>query len=153
MEHPLLLLVAAACAVAALVWARSAVRLRKVATRAEREFGPESDAATVARSAFRKDVHSTVLYSVLTAASALGAFLDSGSTWLFALVLIPVLVSVIYGRDFVRDSRLAESRLDLERKAEEVLSQDDLAPKRWAERLAPEDLPDITGFEVGRVYQ
>jgi serine phosphatase RsbU (regulator of sigma subunit) len=153
MHHPLLVLVAVACAVAAAVWARSAVRLRKVARRAEREFGRESDAATVARSAFRKDVHSMVLYGVLTVASAAGAFLDENSTWLFALVLIPVLVSVIYGRDFVRDSRLAESRLEIERRAEEVLSQDDLAPKRWAERLAPEDLPDITGFEVGRVYQ
>ena len=153
MHHPLLVLVAAACAVAAAVWARSAVRLRKVAGRAEREFGRESDAATVARSAFRKDVHSTVLYGALTIAAGVGAFLDRGSTWLFALVLIPVLVSVIYGRDFVRDSRMAESRLELERRAEEVLSQDDLAPKHWAERLAPEDLPDITGFEVGRVYQ
>lgn len=63
------------------------------------EFGRESDTATVARSAFRKDVHSMVLYSVLTVASAVGAFLDRGSTWLFALVLIPVMVSVIYGRD------------------------------------------------------
>ena len=23
----------------------------------------------------------------------------------------------------------------------------------WAERLAPESLPDLVGFEVGRVYQ
>ena len=153
MDHPLLLLVAAACAVASAVWARSAVRLQKVAGRAEREFGRTSDAATVARSSFRKDVHSTVLYAVLALASLGGAFLESGSIWLFALVLIPVVVSVVYGRDFVRDSRLAEGRLELERRAEEVLSQDDLAPKRWAERLAPEDLPDITGFEVGRVYQ
>ena len=149
----MLLLVAAACAVAAAVWARSALRLRKVASHAEREFGRESDAATVARSAFRKDVHSTVLYAVLTVASAGGALLQSGSIWLFALILIPVMVSVIYGRDFVRDSRLAESRLQIERRAEEVLSQEDLAPRRWAERLAPEDLPDIAGFEVGRVYQ
>ena len=153
MHHPLLIVVAVACAVAAVVWARSAVRLRKVARRAEREFGRESDAATVARSAFRKDVHSTVLYAVLTVASAAGAFLEHGSTFLLVLVLIPVLVSVIYGRDFVRDSRLAESRLEIERRAEEVLSQEDLAPRRWAERLAPEVLPDITGFEVGRVYQ
>ncbi|MGH9184342.1 MAG: PP2C family protein-serine/threonine phosphatase, partial [Acidimicrobiales bacterium] len=36
---------------------------------------------------------------------------------------------------------------------EEVLSQEELAPRRWAERLAPDDLPDITGFEIGRVYQ
>ena len=153
MDHPLLLAVAAASAIAAGVWARSALRLRKVGRRAEREFGRESDVATVARSAFRKDVHSTVLYAVLTVTSAGGAVLADGSVWLLALVLIPVAVSVVYGRDFVRDSRLAESRFEIERRAEEVLSQEDLAPRRWAERLAPEALPDIAGFEVGRVYQ
>jgi serine phosphatase RsbU (regulator of sigma subunit) len=153
MSYPLLLVVAAACAAAAGVWARSALRLRKVAARTEREFGRESDAATVARSAFRKDVHSTVLYFVLALAAGGGAFITEGSTWLFGLVLVPVAVSIVYGRDFVRDSRLAESRFELERRAEEVLSQEDLAPRRWAERLAPEHLPDITGFEVGRVYQ
>src|SRR3954447_21207518 len=112
MHHPLLLVVAAACAVAAAVWARSAVRLRKVARRAEREFGRESDAATVARSAFRKDVHSTVLYLVLGMASAAGAFVEHNASYLLVVVLIPVMVSVVYGRDFVRDSRLAESRLE-----------------------------------------
>ena len=60
---------------------------------------------------------------------------------------------IVFGRDFVREARLAEGRFALERRAEEVLSQEELAPRRWAERLAPEDLPDITGFEVGRVYQ
>ena len=34
-----------------------------------------------------------------------------------------------------------------------MLSQEELAPRRWAERLAPDDLPDFAGFEVGRVYQ
>lgn len=153
MDYPLLLVVAAACAIAAGVWARSARRLQIVAGRAEREYGRTSDAATVARSSFRKDVHSTVLYAVLALASGVGSFLRDDTWFLFVLVLIPVAVSVVFGRDFVRDSRIAEGRFELERRAEEVLSQEDLAPKRWAERLAPEDLPDITGFEVGRVYQ
>ena len=154
MEHPLLLVVAAACAVAAGVWSNSATRLRKVARRAEVEFGRESDVATVARSAFRKDVHAAVLYSVLTViAAGLAALSSRWAVFLLLLVLVPVVVSVVYGRDFVRDSRLAESRFDIERRAEEVLTQEDLAPRRWAERLAPEDLPDVAGFEVGRVYQ
>lgn len=153
MEHPLLLVVAAACALATAVWSSSARRLRKVERRAEREFGRESDVATVARSAFRKDVHTAVLYAVLTAASAAAATLDRGAGILFAVVLVPVVVSLVFGRDFARDSRLAERRFDLERRAEEVLSQDDLAPRRWAERLAPEELPLISGFEVGTVYE
>jgi phosphoserine phosphatase RsbU/P len=153
MDHPLLLVVAAACALASGVWSSSARRLRKVARRAEREFGRESDVATVARSSFRKDVHAAVLYAVLMVASIAGATMDRSASLLFALVLIPVAVSMVFGRDFARDSRLAESRFDLERRAEEVLTQDDLAPRRWAERLAPEHLPEISGFEVGRVYQ
>lgn len=152
MDYPLLLVVASACAIAAGVWARSARRLQKVASRAEGEFGRESDAATVARSAFRKDVHSTVLYAVLAVAAGGGAFLEN-ATWLFSLVLIPVAVSILFGRDFVRDSRLAESRYALERRAEEVLTQENLAPRQWAERLAPSGLPSVEGFEVGRVYQ
>ena len=72
MEHPTLLAVAAACAVATFVWARSARRLKRVALRAEREFGRESDVATVARSAFRKDVHAAVLYAVSLLAAPSG---------------------------------------------------------------------------------
>jgi serine phosphatase RsbU (regulator of sigma subunit) len=33
------------------------------------------------------------------------------------------------------------------------LAQEELAPLRWAARLAPEMLPTIEGFEVGRVYE
>ena len=153
MKYPLLLLVAGACAIAAGVWARSARRLQIVATRAEKEFGRTSDAATVARSSFRKDVHSAVLYGVLALAAGLSSMLAAGASWLFGIVLVPVVVSIVFSRDFVRDSRLAEGRFELERRAEEVLSQDELAPRRWAERLAPELLPDLDGFEIGRVYQ
>ena len=41
----------------------------------------------------------------------------------------------------------------MERRAEETLSQGDLAPMAWAGRLAPDDLPDFAGYEMGRVYQ
>lgn len=152
MPYPFLLLISAACAVAAGVWLRSARRLQLVSRRADRDFGRTSGAATVARSAFRKDIHTTVLYAVLALASGAGAFIAQAS-WLFILLLIPVAVSLVFGRDFVRDSRLAENRFQLERRAEEVLSQEELAPRRWAERLAPEHLPDLEGFEIGRVYQ
>src|SRR3546814_2012589 len=70
-----------------------------------------------------------------------------------AFVVIPVGLSVIFGRDFRREARLAEDRSLLERRAEEVLSQEELAPRQWAARLAPEELPDFAGFELGRVYQ
>ena len=34
-----------------------------------------------------------------------------------------------------------------------MLSQEELAPRRWADRLAPQKLPDFSGFEVGQVYE
>ncbi|MCU1452227.1 MAG: hypothetical protein JWN46_373 [Acidimicrobiales bacterium] len=153
METPILIAVAVSCLVAALVWARSARRLQRVAARVERESGRDADAAVVTRSTFRKDVHSTVLYAALAAACAIGAFAGHWAIVLPAFIVVPVVLSIVFGKDFVREARVSEGRLELERRAEEVLSQTDLAPRRWAERLAPEALPDITGFEVGRVYQ
>src|SRR6266540_1106074 len=58
----------------------------------------------------------------------------------FGLVLIPVAVSLGFSTEFVRDAHLAEDRASIERRAEEVLTQEELARKRWAARLAPEDL-------------
>src|SRR6478672_2194810 len=153
MRIPILAVVAVACFVAAGVWGRSARRLQRVARRVEREFGRDADATIIARSAARRDVHTTALYVVTGAALALGAVLGNRAIGAFALVLIPVVGSIIFSRDFVKESRIAERRYELERRAEEVLSQTELAPRRWAERLAPEEMPAIAGFEVGRVYQ
>jgi sigma-B regulation protein RsbU (phosphoserine phosphatase) len=62
-------------------------------------------------------------------------------------------MTLIYGRRFIQEAGLLEERASLERKAEETLSQEQLAPRRWAARLAPQDLPAFEGFEVGRVYE
>ncbi|HEY4377674.1 MAG TPA: hypothetical protein VGM93_10970, partial [Acidimicrobiales bacterium] len=117
MEKVILAVVAAACFLAALVWWRSARRLQRVGNRVDREFGADSDAAIVARSAFRKEIHSTVLYFVLAIAvggvAAMGRWNGVG---LLALILVPVIVSVFFGKDFVRESRLAEGRFELERR-------------------------------------
>lgn len=154
METGILAFVAVACGVAAVVWGRSARRQERVWRRVLRDFGPDSGAAVLARAGFLKEIHTTVLYAVLALASAAAAASSAPEAEvLFAFVLIPVVLSVTSARDFVRVSRLAEERFDLERRAEEVLSQDQLAPQRWAERLAPTELPDITGFEVGKVYK
>lgn len=154
MDKPILALVALACLTAAIVWGRSAQRLQRVWLRIEDQVGPDADATVLARSAFRKELHSSTLYSVLAFASFITAMWDAREAdFFFAFVLIPVAVSVVYGRDFIREARLAEDRSNLERRAEEVLSQEELAPRKWAARLAPEELPDVAGFEVGRVYQ
>jgi serine phosphatase RsbU (regulator of sigma subunit) len=149
-----LALIGAASLVAAAVWSRSARRLRVVWKRIEAERSPEADVTVLARSQYRKDLHTTFLYVSLTiAAFGVATWDDRVADGLFGLVLVPVGLSVLYGRDFARESRIAEDRSTIERKAEEVLSQDELAPKRWADRLAPEVLPEFAGFELGRRYQ
>jgi hypothetical protein len=151
---PILALVAVSSLVAAIVWARSTRRLFVVWRRVEGERGPDADVTVLARSAFRKDLHTTCLYAVLAIAAA-GVVVagENIPSLLFVLILVPVALSVAFGRDFTREAQLAEDRSTIERKAEEVLSQEELAPKRWANRLAPEDLPQFAGFELGRVYQ
>jgi len=154
MDKPILAIVAVAALVAALLWGRSAQRLQRVWHRTEDEMGPEADATVLARSAYRKELHTVTLYAAIAFASAVAAVWEIQHADLgFALILLPVGLSVAFGRDFRREARLAEDRIQLERRAEEVLSQEELAPRRWAARLAPEDLPDFQGFEVGRVYQ
>ena len=153
METGILALVAVACGLAAFIWGRSARRLHRAWRRVEVDFGHQSDAVVLVRSALRKEIHTTALYAVLALACAVAAANVAGGEVLFALVLIPAVLSVVSGRDSVREARLAEERFDLERRAEEVLSQDQLAPQRWAERLAPTDLPDIAGFEIGKAYK
>jgi len=154
MHEPVLVLVAVACLMAAAVWGRSARYLRKVELRVEAEFGSDNDATALARAAFRKELHTTALYVLLAIASLAVGFSDKeNAATLYAFILVPIALSIFYGRDFIRESRLFEDRAMLERRAEEVLSQEELAPRRWAERLAPDDLPDFAGFEVGRVYQ
>jgi serine phosphatase RsbU (regulator of sigma subunit) len=154
MEQPLLVLVAIGCAAAAVVWGRSARYRAKLVQRIDHDSG-DSDLKNLTRSDLRKDLHTAGLYAVLAVVLAGAAVLgtDRVAAALFLAVLVPVVVSLVFGRHFVREARIEHSRSQLERRAQEVLVQEDLAPKRWAARLAPEDLPEVPGFQVGRVYQ
>ena len=76
------------CAIAATVWGRAASRLARTARRIHEESlasGTSSEAADLARSAYTKDFHATVLYSVLAAGLLLASF--STSPWFEALLL------------------------------------------------------------------
>lgn len=154
MEQPILFAVALGCVVAAAVWARSALRLRQSWIRMRAEFGEGSDQSLLARTSFRKEVHATSLYALLAVSSALTGAIDTREVdAVLGLLAVPVVLSMLLARDFRRVARIAEDRNELERKAQEVLSQDELAPRRWAARLAPDDLPEFTGFDLGRVYE
>ena len=155
MATSLLAVAALGSLVAALVWGRSARHRQKVWRRAD-STSEDADAATIALGDYRKDLHTTVLYFVLAVALATSAVQPPEQLLpvaLFSAVLVTVVFTVIFGRNFVRDARLVQSRSELERRAQEVLNQEELAPRRWAARLAPDELPDLSGFEVGRVYQ
>ncbi len=152
-----LVLIGGACVVCAAVWGRSSRRLLRAWRRMEAEgerLGIGADARDLARSQFRKEVHTTVLYLVIAAVSlAVAGLAPRPGALSLVAVLVPVGVTLRYGPRFLAEARVAEQRAVLERRAEEVLSQEELAPKRWAARLAPPDLPPIEGFEVGRVYE
>lgn len=144
---------AGACALAAIVWSRSVRYRLRVVRRVESESG-DAEAKALARSDFEKDLHVTVLYSVVAALAGTAAFASDVLVAIAALLLaVPVAATLVFSRNFARDARLAQGRSELERRAQEVLSQEDLAPKRWAARLAPEELDDFVGFEVGSAYQ
>lgn len=145
------------CALAAVVWARAAARLLRAARRIEEETAVSktgSEAARLARSAFDKDLHAAIVYAVLAGGLVLASF--STSPWFEVLLLavsVPAVFSLRYAPRFLAEARLAEQRSRLERRAEEVLAQEDLAPRRWAARLAPETLPTYEGFDIGWVYE
>jgi serine phosphatase RsbU (regulator of sigma subunit) len=157
LAQPWLAAVGVVCAVAAVVWGRAAARLERAARRIEEETvasGTSSEAARLARIAFNKDLHAAVLYSVVAGGLILASF--STSAWFEVLLLgvsVPAVVSLRYAPRFLAEARLAEQRSRLERRAEEVLAQDNLAPRRWAARLAPDTLPAYEGFDIGWVYE
>jgi sigma-B regulation protein RsbU (phosphoserine phosphatase) len=153
-DYPFLLVVSFACLVAAAIWARSALRLERSWRRLLESSGASgSAAASLARAAFRKEVHTTVLYAVVAITSAAASMVGSWPRLPQILLMIPVAMTIVWGRRFLAEADLIEERASLERRAEEVLTQENLAPRRWAARLAPEELPEFEGFEVGRAYE
>jgi hypothetical protein len=157
MNPAILLVVAAGCLAAAYVWVRSAVRLDRAARRVAAEAtatGSGLEAARLVRSAFRKSVHTALLYAILAGGIAVSSI--SEEYWFdlpLALLLVPVAISLRSARSIFAEAPLAEGLATAERRAAEVLKQEQSAPLAWAARLAPTDLPTIEGFDVGRVYE
>jgi len=152
MRTPVLTLVGLVCLAATFSWARSSRHRYRLIHRIDAEAAP--DAYTLAWSNFRKEFHSATLYGLLAVVAFVNAYVDSSRvTIAFALVGLPALVSTVWARNAVREARMARHRIDIERRAQEALDQEELAPKAWAARLAPEQLPEFSGFDVGQVYQ
>jgi serine phosphatase RsbU (regulator of sigma subunit) len=154
LDRPYLAILAVAVVSAVVVWGRSAARLQRARRRIERANGYESESAMLARAAFFKEAHTVVLYAVLVVIALAEAVSgDQRVDLVLLLLVVPVVVSLRYGRDLLEHARLTENRSHLEQRAEEVLEQEQLAPRRWAARLAPDRVPAMPGFEIGTLYR
>src|SRR5437763_4018051 len=166
LNQPLLVLLATACVAAAVVWGRSTLRWHRAwkrtisaasdAAEADKPdvAASERAAADLARAAFRKELHTTLFYGVVAELALVCSFVTN-TVWNlpFLLLLVPIGITFRYGPRFLAEAHLAEERSMRVRKAERALEQELEAPRRWASRLAPGDLPAIEGFEVGQVYE
>src|SRR3954453_12662284 len=111
MVTTLLAIAAVGCLVAAVVWGRSARHRHRVWRRLS-TTGTDSDATTIALSDYRKDLHTAVLYALLSVAAAATAARPPVRVLpvvLFSSVLVTVVVTLVYGRNFIRDARLVQS--------------------------------------------
>lgn len=162
METPILVILAVLAVGAAYVWGRSArLRLRLLGRLEtdlreldQRDSVAQRAAITLTRGDFRRDTHAALMYALVAFAATVVA-VTNNVAWvaLFGILALPAGLSVMWSRNAVKEARLSAERFELEKRAEEALTQENLAPRAWAGRLAPEELPDFTGFEVGRVYQ
>jgi phosphoserine phosphatase RsbU/P len=149
-----LVAVTVGCLVTSLLWGRSSRRLLRASRRIAQGPGTSSDVTFLARVSFDKDLHTTLLYGFIGLGALLIAVFGHSLYYLpFLFVFAPIGVSFRNAGRFLNAARLAEELSIIERRAEEVLAQEELAPLRWSARLAPSELPMIEGFEVGSVYE
>ena len=137
------------------LYARSARRRLRLARLIETDRAEDHEGHSLAFASYRKEAHTSALYGLICPAAAVVAVFDGANviSALFGLLLFPAGASLWWSRTLAREARMARNRYDLERRASEALEQEQLAPKAWAARLAPEQVPDFSGFEIGRVYQ
>ena len=138
--------------VAAFLWGRSAAFRAKFLRSLNERDDPE--ARLLARGRLNRDLHAITVYTVVALTCVVGAVSGSASSfYLLGLLLLPVGSSIWLARNARKEARLSWLRLDLETRAQEVIGQEESAPHRWAERLAPATLPDIDGLEIGTAHQ
>jgi serine phosphatase RsbU (regulator of sigma subunit) len=145
--------VALAALAGAALWTRSAL-FRLKFLRRSRTLSSDPEVRVLATGALSRDAHVALVYAVVVVAAVVGALRDTDAlAWSLVAMALPVAWTVWLSRYARRDARMSNMRLGLEQRAHEVLREADLAPRRWAERLAPSTLPDVVGFDVGTAHQ
>lgn len=141
------------CAASAVSWARVTVSRRRMLARLDREqIG--GDLWRLANNDFRRDFQSTIFMAIaaLVLAVVVAAGIGFWPALAASLLAVPAGLALADRRSQTEIARIAAGRADVEQKAREVLSQEELAPLQWAARLAPRTLPDLPGFEIGSAY-
>lgn len=145
---------AGCCVVAFVGYVRSARHRKRLVELIASSRSEHVEAHSMAFAFYRKEVHAAIVYLLLAPVAALfGAFAEWDFAAVLGVLLVPTGASIWWSRNSVKEARVARSRYDLERRYQETLAQRDLAPKAWAARLSPEQLPHVRGFEIGRVYE
>jgi len=154
MERLIPALAAVVCGAAAFVWIRAAIARHKVAAEIAAEH-TAPDLWRLAQNDYRRDIQSAGFAAAATLALVAVTVVGVGMWTAFAvsLLALPATMALIGRSDQAEVARIAASRAEVEKRAREVLSQEDLAPLQWAARLAPSDLPEFPGFEIGQEYQ
>lgn len=142
------------CAASAAEWARIALLRRQVMRRLDRESVPR-DLWRLANNDYRRDYQAGVFTAIAALALVVVTVAGIGVWPALAVSLLAVPAALALGdrKVQVELARISADRADVEQKAREVLSQEELAPLQWAARLAPPTLPDLPGFEIGSAYQ
>lgn len=153
MERLVPAIAALICAAAAVVWLRSTISRRAVATRLSTEQ-IDPDLWRLAQGEYRRDLQSAIFAAVATVVLAAIAIVEVPSVlvWLSVILAVPPLSTLLRRRELSDLARIAGARSEVEQRAREVLTQEELAPLQWSARLAPPVLPDLPGFEIGRAY-
>ena len=153
MERFLPALAAVLCAAAAVVWLRSTISRREVAKRLSTEQ-IDPDLWRLAQGEYRRDSQSSFFAIMAAVVLALIAVLDVPRLLAYSSLVLagPSIYTLVRRKELSDLARIAAARSEVEKRAREVLTQEELAPLQWAARLAPPVLPDLPGFEIGRAY-
>ena len=139
-------LLALSCALATAFYVRSARHRLRILRQMESDGGVHPEALALADASVRKEVHGAVVYGLLVIVALLVGRIDNSNiNVILALLGVPAAMSVWWARTAVEEARMARNRYALERRAEQALEQEQLAPKAWAARLAPEEVPISAG--------
>ena len=142
------------CALTTVFYVRSARHRLRTKRLIESDAAAHPEALVLADASFRKEIHGVMLYGLLVVVAPLVGRVDwENITAVLGVLAVPAVASMVWARSAVQEARIARNRYAIERRAEQALEQEQLAPKAWAARLAPEEVPDFSGFEIGRVYQ